>query len=395
MVMTLSLSEKYRPKSFTDIKGQDNAIEKIKFFISKFPTHKKSLILYGPSGSGKTTLAHVAALELNFEIFEINSSDLRNREELEKTVLPASEQHSLFKKNKIILIDEVDGISKVDQGGLSALIEIIESSSFPIIMTANDIWDKRFAILRKGADIVPVKQLDYRAVFGIIKNICSKENITANDEDLLRISIKADGDVRAAINDLEVLKLDIDASILAKSLIVRDERKDVFTVIKEILKGKFTPELLDIFDKTDVSVEEVFLWLDENIPSEYKGEELYNAYNVLSLADVYRGRIIRRQHWRFLVYQMIFLSAGINLSKKKPKFGFTSYKRPERILKIWIMNQKNSKKKSIISKYSEKNHISSKKASKEFPYLIKVLKNPKTHKELGLNEEEVKYLSSL
>ena len=379
-MINLSLSEKYRPKTFKEIKGQDNAIEKLKAFLSTFPKNKKSIIFYGPSGSGKTTIAHVAAIETKSEILEINSSDLRNRGELEKVVKPASEQKSLFNKNKIILIDEVDGISKIDEGGLATLIEIVNDSAFPIIMTANDIWDKRFAELRKGAEVIPVKQLDYKSVFGIIKEICQKENIQVNDEDLLRSSIKADGDVRAAINDLEILKGGVEASQMSKALTSRDERKDIFTVMKEILKGKFTPDLINIFDKTDISIDEVFLWMDENIPNEYKGEELYNAYNALSLADLYRGRIIRRQHWRFLIYQANFLSAGINLAKKKPKFGFTSYKRPERILKTWIINQKNIKKKSVISKYCEKNHISLSKATKEFPYMIKVLKNPKTHK---------------
>ncbi|MBS3073909.1 replication factor C large subunit [Candidatus Pacearchaeota archaeon] len=391
----MTLAEKYRPASFKEVRGQDFAIESIVRFIKNFPSEKNAIILFGPAGTGKTTLAHVAARELGAELLEINSSDLRNREELEKIIKPASEQRSLFNKTKIILIDEVDGISKVDEGGLSALVEITKSTAFPIIMTANDIWDRKFAELRKNAEVIPVKQLDYRAVFSIIKEICIKENARISDEDILRVSIKADGDVRAAINDIEVLKQEADTAILSKNLLKRDEKKDIFAILKEVFKGKFSNELLGIFDKTDTPLDEIFLWIDENIPREYTGEELYNAYNALSLADLYRGRIIRRQHWRFLVYQSAFLSAGINLSKKKPKFGFTSYKRPERILKMWLLNQKNAKKKSIISKYADKNHISLRKASREFPYMTAVFKNPNIHKELGLSEEEVNYISSL
>lgn len=43
----------------------------------------------------------------------------------------------------------------------------------------------------------------------------------------------------------------------------------------------------------------IFLWIEENIPYEYKGEELARAYDALSIADVFRGRIHRQQHWRF------------------------------------------------------------------------------------------------
>ncbi len=396
----MTLAEKYRPISFKEVKGQEFAVERIINFIKNFPkkssaennTGKKAIILYGPAGTGKTTLAHVAAKELNAELLEINSSDLRNREEFEKIILPASEQKSLFSQTKLILIDEVDGISKVDEGGLSALLEIISSTSFPIIMTANDIWNRKFAELRRNSEVVPVKQLDYRAIFPIIKEICIKESAKISDEDILRVSIKANGDVRAAINDIEVLKHEADNIILAKNLIKRDEKKDIFAILKEVFKGKFSNELLEIYDKTDIPLDEIFLWIDENIPNEYKGEELYKAYNALSLADVYRGRIIRRQHWRFLVYQSAFLSAGINVSKKKEKYGFTSYKRPERILKMWILNQKNAKKKSIIAKYADKNHISIRKASKEFPYIINIIKSPETQRSLGLSEEECGYI---
>ena len=64
--------EKYRPKSFNEIKGQELTIEKLKAFIKYFGTGKKAIILHGPPGAGKTTLAHIAARETNSEIFELN-----------------------------------------------------------------------------------------------------------------------------------------------------------------------------------------------------------------------------------------------------------------------------------------------------------------------------------
>ena len=149
MTEATNWTEKYRPVYFIDIKGQELAVEKIREFLRKFKRGEKAIILYGPPGTGKTALAYVIANETKSEIFELNASDLRNSEKLRTILQPATEQQPLTKKSKIILVDEVDGISEVDRGGLSELAGLIESSSHPMIMTANDIWNKKFSELIK------------------------------------------------------------------------------------------------------------------------------------------------------------------------------------------------------------------------------------------------------
>ena len=139
---TIPLFEKYRPKKFSDIISQEVAIDKIKAFANSFfkgIPKKKALLLYGPAGIGKTTLAHVIANELDYELFELNSSDLRNRAKLEEVLKPSTMQKSLFAKSKIILVDEVDGVTTTDFGGLAELIVLIEKTKFPIIITCNDV----------------------------------------------------------------------------------------------------------------------------------------------------------------------------------------------------------------------------------------------------------------
>src|SRR3989338_6724408 len=112
-----SWTEKYRPKSFYDIRGQAFAVDKLKTFIKKQPEERKVIALHGPPGTGKTSLAYVIANETNSEIFELNASDLRDREKINEILKPATEQRSLTNKGKVILVDEVDGISEVDRGG--------------------------------------------------------------------------------------------------------------------------------------------------------------------------------------------------------------------------------------------------------------------------------------
>ena len=97
----MNLAEKYRAKKYTELLGQDAAIEEMKMFLKQFPK-KRALVLYGPAGTGKTSLVLAAAKENNLEILELNSSDLRNKKKLEETLRPATQQQALFKKGKII-----------------------------------------------------------------------------------------------------------------------------------------------------------------------------------------------------------------------------------------------------------------------------------------------------
>lgn len=381
--------EKYRPKNFNNVKGQDEAISKIKMFVNSFPK-KRALVLHGSPGVGKTTLAHVVANEMDSEIFELNASDLRNRAKLKEILKPAIEQKSLLKKGKIILVDEVDGISKFDYGGLTELLYLISSTSYPMIITANDIWDKRFSSLRKKAEVVQLKEIDYKIIKDILVDILRREALFVNMNILASIAIRAKGDIRAAVNDLQTASRMQDPSLITFD--ERNKEKDIFNALRMIFKGKPTKDLLNVFDSVNMPMDEILLWVEENVSKEYNGEELVKAVNALSRADLFKGRIYRKQYWRFLVYENIFLSYAISAAKKNVKPGFTSYKRSTRILKIWLNNQRIAKKKSIAKKYAQYVHVGEKRALSEFPVIKYILKNPETRKELKLTEEEIGYL---
>ncbi len=384
--------EKYRIKCFSDVKGQDLAIDKIKLFLKNFPK-KKSLVFHGPPGVGKTSLAYAVAFESDAEVLELNASDLRNKSKILEIIGPASQQKSLFRKNKIILVDEVDGVSAIkDRGGLAELLVLLEKSSFPIIITANDIWQKKFNLLRQKSEVVALKEVDYKTILEIIKEVCEKENCVISNEVLTSISIRSRGDIRAALNDLQILSK-MDSPELVKEVGERNKEQSIFLSLQYIFKNfKINDEMLKVFDEVNMPIDEIFLWMEENIPLEYKGEELVAAFEALSLADVFRGRIRRQRHYRFMVYEFFFLGAGIAGVKKFNRAGWTNYKKPSRILKIWLQNQRSAKKKSICLKYAKHCHISSKTAMKDFMLLKIILQNKKMRKELKLSDEEIIYL---
>lgn len=387
-------AEKHRPSSFNEIKGQSEAVEKIKNFIEKFSdSKKKAVLLHGPPGTGKTTLAHVCAKETNCEIFELNASDLRDRTRLEQVLKPAIEQKSLTNNNKIILVDEADGLSAVDRGGVSELLELIEITPYPIIITANDAWSKKLNELRKKVELVELKEIKYADIRDVLSSILKKESKSFDSNILSRIASNSKGDLRAAINDLQSV-----SKVENPSQFLFDERnKDIsiFNTMKLIFKNRPTNELLELFDSVNMPLDEIILWIEENIPSEYKGRELARAIDLLSKTDIFKGRIYKQQYWRFLVYQNIFLSYGMASSKLTPNSKFTSYKKPTRILKMWMNNQRSVQKKSISEKYARYVHVGEKRALHEFPIIKQIINSrPEIAVELKLTEDEMNYLKN-
>ena len=382
----MQLSEKYRAKRYEDIIGQESAIEQIKEFLEQFPK-KKALILYGPAGTGKTSLVHASAKENNLEILELNSSDLRNKSSLEKTLAPATAQSSLFKKGKILLMDEVDGVTGTDRGGISELLSLIQTTKFPIIMTCNDVWQSKLSPVRAKSKLVEMKMLNIGTIVSLLARICEKENIDKEPQFLKQIAIRSQGDLRAAINDLEsYAKNDLEIDTEEK----RDVEESIFNILRRLFKER--QDFKNLFDNTSMSLDEILLWIEENIPKEYRNEELVKAYHALGNADIFRGRIYKNQFWRFLLYQNIFQSAGISYAKPAPLSGFTKYERPKRILKIWLNNQKIAKKKTIAQKYAKLTHCSTKQVLKDFPLIKPMLQQESVQKALKFSDEEIAFL---
>jgi replication factor C large subunit len=393
----MTWQEKYRPKSLKEFIGQEEVKKKILDFIKNFDKErKKAVLLYGSPGCGKTSLVHAIAKELNLEIVELNASDFRNKEQIQLIVGNALKQQSLFSKGKIILIDELEGISgHEDRGGIQELLRLIETTSYPIIMTCIDPWHEKLRKIKSSSLNIEMNPLSVGDLIKILYKISQKENIEIEPSLLKEIALKTKQDARACINDLQVLSAN-KKIILKEDVEAMDYREKDIKIFDALQKVFKTRNSRGAFDLTQHDIDEIILWIDENLPLEYKGNELEKAYEMLSLADLYKGRIIRRQHWRFLAYIYDFVTQGISISKKTDKISLIKYKMPSRILKIWMIKQKQAQRQAIIEKLAKKIHVSKKRANEEFDFLKLSLQTPEQinnfSKELKLEEKEVEWL---
>ena len=233
-----------------------------------------------------------------------------------------------------------------------------------------------------------MKALSPTMIAEILRKIAEKEGLKRENNFFSQIAIKSQGDLRAALNDLQSYALN--STLTVDITEKRDVEDTIFNILRRIFKER--QDFLTLFDSTKLSLDEILLWLEENIPREYKNESLAKAYFALGNADVFRGRIYRNQSWRFLVYQNIFQSAGVSYAKDKANQTFTKYEPPKRILKIWMNNQRITQKKTIAKKYARFVHCSTKRALRDFSILKPILQKPEVQKNLRLSEEEIEYL---
>ena len=332
---------KYRPKRIADVVDQEQAkklfIPWLQQWLRGRPPRKKATLFYGPPGCGKTSLVEAAAHEYKLELVEMNASDFRRREDIERIAKVAATQMSLFGKKKIILLDEVDGISgTADKGGLDAILELINYTKHPIVMTANDPWDQKLKPLRDAALMIPFNRLPEHAVIEVLKRICDAEGIYCERGALAIIAKKSEGDLRSAINDLQAIAEGYGkvTKELAESLVVsRDREYNPFETLRALFMSKYAWQAKRALSHSNLDYDTLLQWINENIPLQYSDpEDVWRAYEALARANIYYGRIRKTMAWDLLSYVFDMAGPGVALSRKKSKFRWAKYQFPQKIL---------------------------------------------------------------
>ena len=388
--------EKYRPESLSEYRGASNQKKELQEWIEDWEQGDKPILLHGQAGTGKTSLVEALANDIGYELVETNASDVRTKSKLKTELKEATRQASFFGGQKLILVDEVDGMSSTDRGGTAELKRIVEESRFPVVMTANDAYDNSIRSLRNMAKTVKLDSVHTNSIAAHLKQILEEEGIDYEDGVPKRIARQAGGQMRSAINDLEAVAMGKekvttdDLDVIAS----RDNRQEIFDSLKIIFKTMNPDNARQATENLDEDAETFMQWIRENVPREYKRpDDIARAYEYVSKADLFNGRIMRDQNWKLLKYVYTFSTVGVALSKEEKYGGWTKYQYPSKIKKMGQSRASRNKLKSISSKLGEKLHISGNESVREMPFISQMINaRPEVIEELELEEDEVEFI---
>ncbi len=398
--------ENHRPRRLREVAGNANSIKALRDWAEEWKTgapKKRAVLLYGPAGVGKTSAAYALARELGYDCIELNASDSRTKGIVDRIVGSAASLGTLNPRHerKVIILDEVDGIhGTADRGGLAALKKWVKETLQPMVLIANDPW----SLPREFRELILMlefRKLDKRTILGVLKEVCSSEDLAADEKALNIIAANANGDLRAAINDLQSLSTGKRRLTLAdmNALRMRDSELGIFEILARIFKTDSCDNAIDAVKHSEEEHETIMKWLAENMPNEYRDSgDLARAFNALSRADVFLGRIHRRSDWSLLPYVVDNMSAGVATAKKHRYEGYTRYERPQ-IFALYAQTKGSREEiERIAGKIASRCHCSRREARLEFlPMLRTILNNDfergaQIVSELELDEEDVQFL---
>ena len=205
------LAYRMMPKTLDDYVGQEDILGKDKILYRTIKADRlSSIILWGPPGCGKTSLARVISNTTKYKFIQLNAvtagiADIKNAiQEAQNTFLNPSGKCILF-------IDEIHRFNKLQQ---DALLPFVEKGVVILIgaTTENPYFEVNKALISRSM-VFMLHQLSSDDILKVLKKALNSEeglkdyNIKIEDETLRKIAISSAGDVRSALNNLEVAVL--------------------------------------------------------------------------------------------------------------------------------------------------------------------------------------------
>ena len=396
-------TDKFFPKDLSEFLGNSDIVERAKKWGELWEEGKiqKPLLFFGATGSGKTCLATLLSAYFQWQAFEMNASDKRTKDIVERIAGSASQASTFSGKKRLILIDEVDGLQgNADRGGIAAINKIIKESKNPVILTANDVYgNQKMLPFRSSCEMLSFKKINYLSIAKRLRELLESEGIEFDPEAVKHLAQNSAGDFRSALLDTQTLSLSKKISMdNVKSLGYRERQQDVFKTLGEIFNGDSVETIRNARFKADIDSQMLFNWIDENIPRHFiKGVDNALAFERLSRADIFNGRIRRRQHYGFLRYSSELMSSAVSLSREHEYHGWIQYQFPSLIRKLGASKGVRNMKKELGSKIGKQMHSSMRTImSQDLPFLQVIFSKKENAVALSasfdLDEKEIAFL---
>jgi len=265
-------TEKYRPKKFNEVVGQDEIVQRIESLTNSL--NIPHLLFAGPAGTGKSTLALIVVQELFGEgwsesYLELNASDERGINIVREKVKNFARTKALGKVPfKIIFLDEADALTPEAQQALRRTMENY-STTCRFILSCN-YSSKIIDPIQSRCAIFRFKLLEKKAIEKVLNKIAQGENLTLSPEAIEILYEGSEGDCRRSINLIQssaAISPDINKDLVS-TIISNAKPKDIKVVLDYALSGDFQKsreKLLDVMLKESISGQDVIKSIQKEV----------------------------------------------------------------------------------------------------------------------------------
>lgn len=366
-------TETYRPSSLSELRGNDSARDELREWARTWDDHREAVIIYGRPGVGKTSAAHALAADFGWETVELNASDSRTKDDIQRLAGRAARNSTLGGESgrQLIVVDEADNFhGNVDRGGTRAVTEIVTSAGQPIVLIANDFYEMSRG-LRNACQEIEFRPVSERSILPVLRDICRKEGVEFESDALEAIAEANSGDLRGAINDLQAAAEGRDRIERADVVTAdRDRTEGIFDFLDTLIKEAGPQAALEASYDVDETPDDLINWIEDNMPKDYAGAELTAAYGFLSTADRWLGRVRATQNYSFWRYAADNMTAGVAAARDGQKGGWTRYGPPSYWSKLGRSRGTRETRDYIARQIATENGVSLETARREvLPYL--------------------------
>ncbi len=321
--------EKYRISEFDNFFGNEKSRLLVINWLRNWIKGAKPLLIVGPPGTGKTSFVKSLAKLLDLDLIELNASDLRNKINLEIIINPILLNKSIFGKQMLLFLDEVDGISgRDDYGGMPFLSNILKNADVPIIMASNSKSYKMKDLI-KNSKLVEFRPLSSFASYMLLQNVMRRERKNLKSSEQFKIISQCRGDARTLLNTLQAKlegEVNSDGNTGTESSI--EECINNFFSLTDISQAKkllITSSIRYTTPKYGYTSEErskdfLNALYTSIVSSErkLKSDDLANLLEKLSEIDLFVDRIYEKRNWSLLRYTNdLFLNKLFRISRDK------------------------------------------------------------------------------